>query len=108
MSYKVEATANFAGELKILAKKYRSLRSDIATLVEELEETPHAGTPIGHNCYKIRIAIKSKGRGKSGGGRVITHVFVSQKVVYLLSIYDKSQRATITDSEIQELLSGIA
>jgi len=104
VSYKVEVTSNFAKEFKPLAKKYRSLRAELAKLIADLEENPELGTPIGHNCYKIRIAIKSKGRGKSTGGRVITQVFVSDKMVFLLSIYDKSNRITITDADLMRLL----
>jgi mRNA-degrading endonuclease RelE of RelBE toxin-antitoxin system len=84
VSYNVEATANFSKELKTLAKKYRSLQADLAQLITALEENPELGTPIGHGCYKIRLAIKSKGRGKSTGGRVITQVFVTDRTVYLL------------------------
>ena len=104
MKYSVEATANFSREFKALAKKYRSLKTDVEKLIDTLEENPETGTPIGHNCYKIRVAITSKGRGKSTGGRVITQVFVTDRKVYLLSIYDKSKRITITDRELQELL----
>ncbi len=104
MSYKVEVTPNFAREFKPLAKKYRSLSAELANLITDLEENPEKGTPIGHNCYKIRIAIKSKGRGKSTGGRIITQVFISDQRVFLLSIYDKSNRITITDADLIRLL----
>jgi hypothetical protein len=65
------------------------------------------GTPIGKNCYKIRIAISSKGKGKSGGARIITHYVITDKTVYLLSIFDKSERENLTDKEIKELLKCI-
>jgi mRNA-degrading endonuclease RelE of RelBE toxin-antitoxin system len=107
VSYNVEATANFSKELKVLAKKYRSLQADLAQLIVALEENPELGTPIGHSCYKIRLAIKSKGRGKSTGARVITQVFVTDRTVYLLSIYDKSKRVTITDADLIKLLVGL-
>ena len=67
-------TENFKKNIKPLAKKYRSLRSDLQKLEEELEENPHLGIKITENTYKIRLAIKSKGKGKSGGARVITHL----------------------------------
>lgn len=65
------------------------------------------GTPIGNDCYKIRLAIKSKGKGKSGGARVITHVYVSKTTVYLLIIYDKSDQKNISDNELKELRNNI-
>ncbi len=63
---------------------------------------------MGRNYYKIRFAISSKGKGKSGGARIITHVVVSDLDVYLLNIYDKSDKETLTDKEIQQLLGLIA
>ena len=107
MTYKVEITPNFAKEFKPLAKKYRSLVSDLAKLITALEQNPEIGTPIGHSCYKIRLGIKSKGRGKSTGGRVITQVFIADRTVYLVSIYDKSEQLTITDSELLQLIREI-
>jgi len=63
--------------------------------------------PLGHNCYKIRIAIASKKKGKSAGARIITHVYIKGKTVYLLSIYDKSDLNSLTDNEINDLLKEI-
>ena len=69
MSYKVEATPHFLAEAKKLSKKYPSLKNDIASLAVELSANPVMGTPLGKNAYKIRMAITSKGKGKSGGAR---------------------------------------
>jgi hypothetical protein len=69
-----------------------------------LEENPEQGTSLGGNCYKIRIAIASKGKGKSGGARVITNVFITEETVFLLSIFDKSEKDNLTDKELKELL----
>jgi len=76
------------------------LKDDFKQFLEDIEENPHLGTTLRNNCYKIRIAIKSKGKGKSGGGRIITHVQVTETTVYLLSIYDKSEKETISDAEL--------
>lgn len=65
------------------------------------------GENIGRSCYKIRISIASKQKGKRGGARVITNFVISETTVYLLSIYDKSERDTISEKEISELLSYI-
>jgi hypothetical protein len=56
---------------------------------------------------KIRLKISSKNKGKSGGGRVITCVRIVDEVIYLLSIYDKSEKESLTDSELDALLSEI-
>lgn len=76
-------------------------------LVEQLKKNPEQGTPIGNNCYKIRFAIASKGKGKSGGARIITHLIVTDAIVYLLSIYNKAEKENLTDKELQELLKWI-
>ena len=77
MSYSIIAVPKFKKELKKLAKKYPSLKDEFATLIESLENEPKQGTSLGKNCYKIRLAIKSKGKGKSGGARVITRMLMS-------------------------------
>ena len=107
MSYKVFTIPPYDKELKRLAKKYPSLKNEYARLIESLEQNPQQGTPIGNNCYKIRLAIASKGKGKSGGARVITHVQVTKTSVYLLSIYDKSEKENIEDEELKALLQYV-
>ncbi|EHO09638.1 hypothetical protein HMPREF9714_01909 [Myroides odoratimimus CCUG 12901] len=107
MSYNIIATPKFLKEAKKLGKKYHSLKEGLSLLIEELQQNPMLGTAIANNCYKVRIAIKSKGKGKSGGARVITHLVIENDNIYLLSIYDKSEYDSISDSEIKELLKLI-
>jgi hypothetical protein len=73
-----------------------------------LEQDPEQGTPLGNHCFKIRIAIASKGKGKSGGARVIIHVAVTDKMVFLLDIYDKSEQDSISEKELAALLKMIS
>lgn len=101
---RVITSDNFEREMKRLAKKFPSLRREFLELVESLENQPVQGTALGKNCFKIRLAIASKGRGKSGGGRVITYVQIVDDLVYLLSIYDKSEKEGLSDSELNGLL----
>ena len=75
----------------------------MALLFESLENNPEQGTSIGKNCYKIRLAIASKGKGKSGEARLITNFVIANETVYLLSIYDKSEKESLTDKELNEL-----
>jgi len=72
-----------------------------------LSDSPVQGKALGNNCYKIRMAIRSKGKGKSGGARIIIHIHIEKQRVYLLSIYDKSSQETLTDKELKELLAYI-
>jgi hypothetical protein len=104
MSYNVYTSENFDKELKRLAKRYHSVKSDIKNLSDLLKQEPLQGEPLGKDCYKIRMAITSKGKGKRGGSRVITCVKVVDKDVYLLSIFDKSDKENISDKELDALL----
>jgi mRNA-degrading endonuclease RelE of RelBE toxin-antitoxin system len=107
MSFEIIPTPNFQKEAKKLSKKYFSLQSDLAPLLDKLIENPVLGNEIFKNCYKIRFSIKSKNKGKSGGGRLITFVKVVQNEVYLLSIFDKSDQETVSDQLLKDILKGI-
>jgi len=104
MNYNIEITDNFKKEAKRLVKKYKSLKSEIADLISELEPNPTKGTPPGNDIYKIRVAIKSKGKGKSGGARVLSFVKAAQSKVLLFSIYNKGDKDSVSDKEIKELI----
>lgn len=104
MSYKIEVTANFLKELKPLSKKYPSLKNDLLRLNEELLNNPFSGNELGKNCYKVRLKISSKGKGKSGGARVITCVKIIHEKIFLLSIYDKSELDNISDNRLIQIL----
>ena len=106
MSYKIELTDNFKNEAKKLIKKYASLRTEIIELGKELAENPTYGTPLGNDVYKIRLAIASKNKGKSGGARIISFVKIIDETVYLLSIYNKGNKDSISDKEIEELIKN--
>lgn len=108
MGYRIDTIAPFRKEAKKLIRKYPSLKDELAELGQRLSEDPIKGIALGNDCYKIRMAIKSKATGKSGGARVLTHVVhVTDQVVYLLSIYDKSEQENVSDKELQELLKWI-
>lgn len=76
-------------------------------MVKSLEENPIQGTSLGKNCYKIRLSISSKSKGKSGGARIITNLVIADETVYLLSIYDKSDKDNLTAKELEELLKEV-
>jgi mRNA-degrading endonuclease RelE of RelBE toxin-antitoxin system len=107
MSYRIAAIANFRKEAKKLIKKYPSLIKELKEIGDELSKNPTIGTSIGSNCFKVRLSIASKGRGKSGGARLITYVYVTGTTVFLLSIYDKSEKSTISEGELKELLKQV-
>ena len=112
MNYNIVTYPQFEKELKRLAKKYKSLKrlkSDFATFLQELRENPNEGAQLGHGLRKVRMSIASKGKGKSGGARVITLtaiVDVESTEIGLLYVYDKSERESITDKEIQKIIKA--
>lgn len=111
MTYSIKTTATFDKEYKRLAKRYPSLKQDIARLAQELMAHPDAGADLGKGLRKVRLSIASKGRGKSGGGRVITlkHdaiVQVDEGSITLITMYDKSERESITDKELKTILKN--
>jgi hypothetical protein len=65
------------------------------------------GTSLGKGCYKIRLVIKSKNRGKSGGARMITCVKIRIDTIYFLTMYDKGDQDTIPDSELKTFIKYI-
>ena len=107
MNYNVELTDNFKKEAKRLVKKYRSLKTEIATLITDLKTNPTQGIPLGNDIYKIRLAVKSKGKGKSGGVRIMSFIKIIDTTVILFSIFNKGEKDSITDKEIKKLIEGI-
>ena len=107
MNYNIVTSPDFDKNLKQLRKKYHSIKHDYEMLLDSLEINPTQGTALGKDCYKIRMAISSKGKGKSGGARVITCVKIVQETIYLLTIYDKSEKDNITTEELAALLQKI-
>ncbi len=100
-------TDEFERDVKRLVKKYPSLPGDLKKLGKSLAEQPTQGDALGKDCYKVRLLIKSKRTGKSGGGRVITCVRIVAQKIYLLALYDKSEVSTLSDNVISERLQSI-
>lgn len=107
MSYSIKVTSNFAKEAKRLAKKYPSFKKDYKDFKDSLKENPLQGDELTPGIRKIRMAIKSKGKGKSGGARVITfNVLTEQQngMVVLMLIYDKSVFSTVDVNVVKQLV----
>lgn len=118
MKTKVRVTKSFKKQAKKLLKKYASLRNELMELESILFNNPYHGTKLNENLYKIRVAVKSKGKGKSGGLRAITYletevIILTESMsnfeitVNLIAIYDKSETENITSKEITELIKNI-
>jgi hypothetical protein len=106
-SFKVFTTDNFIAEAKRLKKKYPSISDDFHDLLKVLKKDPITGNrSLGKDCYKIRMIISDKNTGESGGARVIIQVKIIDKKVYLLSVYDKSEKGNLFDNELEILLKN--
>ena len=106
MNYSFVTSVDFERHFKRLLKKYPSLRKDVSELMKQLRQNPTMGDDLGNNTRKVRMAIASKNKGQRSGARVITcNILVSMDStdIYLLTIYDKSERENISAMEIQRL-----
>lgn len=107
MNCKITYTPDFAKALKKLSKRYRSIKQDYSQLLKDLHSNPLMGVDLGHHLRKVRMSITSKGRGKSGGARVITYTVILTQIeteIKLITIYDKSDKENISDAELLEIL----
>ena len=87
-------------------KRYHSWAGEADALAESLQTEPEQGVSLGSGCRKIRVAIASKNKGKSGGARVITLLKQVGDYVLLLAVYDKSDRADLAPGEVEALLAA--
>ncbi len=109
MKNRILTTPQFEKQYKRLKKKFRTLSREMDELTELLMINSRQGIDLGDNLYKIRLGSKSKGGGKSGGFRIITFVVevtVEQDKVYLVAIYDKSEKDNEPKKKILELLAN--
>ncbi len=107
MNVEILTEKEFERQLKRLSKKYRSIIDDYETLLAELDADPYIGKDLGKGLRKVRMAIGSKGKGKSGGARVITYKLHEENetvVLDLLTIYDKGEISNIKDEYLRYLL----
>ena len=106
MSYVIQTGKDFDVRFKKLSKRYRSLPDDYEDFLDSLEKNPYQGAELSPGIRKIRMAIASKGRGKSGSARVITaNAIVAEHEgrIALLTIYDKEDASTVRLNVIKQM-----
>ena len=107
MTYDFRPSPDFERQAKKLAKHYPSFKKDLLLLLESLKADPWQGVDLGNGIRKVRMTISSKGRGKSGGARVITmnvNVDVEKMIIALLYIYDKAEMENVSDQFLQQII----
>lgn len=100
-------TPEFLKSAKVLSKRYRSFADDLKSLCEEIVKNPDHGDDLGNGIRKFRMAIKSKGKGKRGGARVISLSVVideEKSKMTFLYVYDKSDMANVSDNKIRQII----
>ena len=80
------------------------MEADFEALLMSLQENPYQGVEIHEEIWKIRMNITSKGRGKSGGARVIIRVRIVMDELQLLYIYDKADFENVSDAYLRDIL----
>jgi mRNA-degrading endonuclease RelE of RelBE toxin-antitoxin system len=104
MNLSIKTLSCFDKDVKRLFKKYKQLPNDLKVLNKELLENPKSGIELGDGCYKIRLANSSISTGKSGGFRIIYYHIDTNKNLYLMSMYSKSELENIDDKIILQIL----
>ncbi len=111
MDVRISYHPQFSKDAKRLSKKYKSLISDLKDFVSEIKNNPELGTDLGHGLRKVRISIASKGKGKSGGGRIITYKTIVTEEGYtkiiLLTMYDKTEIENVSDVFLRSLIHSV-
>ena len=111
MKVKIDFLPEFMRLAKPLWKKYASFEQDYMQLLEDLRSNPFMGTPVGEGVRKVRMTISSKGKGKSGGARILTYSVNKESdediKLTLLSIYDKSKISNVSDEYISFLVKEL-
>ncbi|HEY8782991.1 MAG TPA: addiction module toxin RelE [Mucilaginibacter sp.] len=100
----------FNRDAKPLLKKYKTLKTSIETLIDDLIKDPFLGAAYGNEIFKVRLSDPSKGGGKSGGFRVMYYHLSKTDAgieILLMFIYDKSEKSTIKKSEAVKRLKDI-
>ena len=110
MNFEIIPTPDFERSFKALAKRHRSLKNDMVDFSRSLQANPFQGVELSPGIRKIRMAIASKGKGKSGGARIITYTVIAAEMegrVYLMNIYDKSDFSTVDLSILEDIVMSL-
>ena len=111
MNVEIRYHAQFLKDAKRLAKRYPSFKKDYVSFLDQLTKNPLLGVSLGKGVRKLRLAITSKGKGKSGGARVLTFVVDLKSddsyEVTLLTMYDKEEIYNVSETYIKYLLDSM-
>ena len=107
MATNIKFSDPFESRVKKFIKKFPSLSGELIDFVESLNDNPLQGESLGAGLYKVRLASKSKGKGKSGGFRIINYIITENNEdtdITLLTIYDKSEDSTMKKNVLVKMV----
>lgn len=110
MNFEIQTSSYFDAEAKRLAKRHRSFIDDLVAFQTSILNNPYQGTELAPGIRKIRMTIASKGRGSSGGARVITLTYAvseTKGVVILLLLYDKADSSSVNVSIVKQIIKDL-
>ena len=111
MEVAIDVSSEFERQAKRLTKKYKSFVTDFARFLDSIKGNPYQGVDLGGGKRKIRMAVASKGKGKSGGVRVVTfnveRIDDECVVVHLITIYDKQEVSNVSDKYINQIIRNL-
>jgi hypothetical protein len=85
------------------AKTAGLTEAERAAVVEMIANKPDAGDEIGGTGGARKVRVAGRGKGKSGGYRLITFYSGKDVPVFLLAVYSKGEKANLTKTERNEL-----
>ena len=106
LSAQVEYTAEFKRNLRVLAKRYLHIRSDVQPLLHDLElgDTPGDHVPgVGYTVFKVRLRNRDTQKGKRSGYRVVYYLKTQTRIV-LVTIFSKLEQSDIPTKQIQKII----
>jgi mRNA-degrading endonuclease RelE of RelBE toxin-antitoxin system len=99
-------TPRFKKDLSQLAKRYRSIRKDLESLISQLQAGEIIGDRIAglnYQVFKVRLKNSDIQKGKSAGYRVLYYLKTNTTII-LVTIYSKSDLSDIQNQVIEEII----
>lgn len=103
---KIVYTPEFKRNLRILAKKYRHIRSDVQPVIKKLQTGEFPGDQIQgteYTLFKVRVQNSDIGKGKRSGYRLIYYLITPLNIIFV-TIYSKSDQSDIPSEKIRHII----
>lgn len=96
---------HFLKQLKRHLKKHRDLKEALFSHLEHFNKVQ--AVSLGHRIYKMRLALKSLTRGKSGSFRLVVLLVEVDNIIVPVAIYFKGEQTDISQREINDHLEAV-